>query len=192
MDGKRPTRARAPWPRLWLMTDERIGDLLSVVSALPRGSGIIFRHYATPARDRRALFEAVRRVARARGHVLLLAGSARKARAWRADGAHGRGVGCVSAPVHDQPERIAAERRGARLLLISPVFATRSHPGATPLGRMRFGLLARGARGQVIALGGMTAQRAKSLRQLGADGWAAIDGLSGQRAHRGDRGAATA
>ena len=179
MDGKRKTRDRAPWPRLWLMTDERIADLLGTVRALPRGSGIIFRHYHTEAKARRALFEAVRRAARARGHVLLLAGSARQAQGWRADGAHGRGWGCVSAPVHDVPERIAAERRGARLLLLSPVFATRSHPGAATLGRVRFGLLARGARGQVIALGGMTARRALGIKRLGAQGWAAIDGLSG-------------
>lgn len=71
------------------------------------------------------------------------------------------------------PELIAAERAGADLILLSPVFATRSHPGAPVLGPVRFGLLARQARTPIVALGGMTAKRARALPD--AYGWAAID-----------------
>jgi thiamine-phosphate pyrophosphorylase len=62
----------------------------------------------------------------------------------------------------------------ADAVVLSPVFATRSHPGATPLGPLRFRLLARRAGLPVIALGGMDARRA---RRIGATRWAAIDGL---------------
>jgi thiamine-phosphate pyrophosphorylase len=177
-------RPRHPVPRLWLMTDERLGDALwPAIDALPRGTGIIFRHYRTPARERRALFDRVRARARARALVVVLAGPARLAVAWRADGVHGRGTArsarplLRTAPAHDRREIVAAMRGGADLILVSPLFATRSHPGAPTLGRVRFGLMIRGA-GRVAALGGMDAERFCRLRGLGVYGWAAIDAWS--------------
>jgi thiamine-phosphate pyrophosphorylase len=68
-----------------------------------------------------------------------------------------------------------ARRIAADLIFVSPVFATRSHPGAKPLGRARLGLLVGNQRARTIALGGMTAQRAQSLSALRLHGWAAID-----------------
>jgi thiamine-phosphate pyrophosphorylase len=68
-----------------------------------------------------------------------------------------------------------AARLGADAALLSPVFATRSHPGGATLGPVRFRLLARQAALPVIALGGMDARRARALRWRR---WAAIDGLS--------------
>ena len=126
----------------------------------------------------------MRAVARRRGLLLLLAGNARTARAWGADGWHGRRGASAhvrqdmlhSAPVHDVTEMRAAERNGADVLLLSPVFPTRSHRGARALGRVRFALLVRQARRPVIALGGMDAQRWQEMRGTGATGWAAIDG----------------
>ena len=169
--------SRQPLPRLWLMTDERQGDgLMRALERLPRArAGIVFRHHATPEPERRRLFEAVRGFARARRLMLLLAGPAELARAWDADGSHGRGPGrgFRSAPVHDLAEMRGAERDGADLLFLSPVFATRTHPGAQPLGPARFNALARRTKLQVIALGGMNRIRARRLR--GAHGWAAID-----------------
>lgn len=158
------------------MTDERLGERLpAIVAALPRGSGIVFRHYATPPPARRALFEQVRRIARARAHVLLVAGAPLPG----GDGMHGRtarrGRGMATRPVHSVAERIAAERAGVDAIFVSPVFATASHPGARVLGRVRFGLLVHGARVPVIALGGMTVTRAATLRPFGVAGWAAID-----------------
>ena len=171
-------RSRQPLPRLWLMTDERMGDALwDAVARLPRGSGVIFRHYAAP--ERRALFEKVRRIARKQGLVLVLAGPPRQAAAWRADGAHGRSAHVrTSRPmVRTTPAHSAREVRSARtgLVLLSPVFATRSHPHGKSLGRIRFGLWALGSRVPVVALGGMNRHRFGSMKRLGAYGWAAID-----------------
>jgi len=179
---------RHPFPTVWLMTDERQGEgLWPALHDLPRGSGVIFRHHALAPDARRALFDRVRRVARARGLVLLLAGPPALARGWRADGFHGRRLGtaypelCHSAPAHDARELVEAQRSGADLVLLSPVHATRSHPGQKPLGRTRFGLLARQSRLPVIALGGMTAPRARTIEALGSQGWAGIDGLAQHR-----------
>lgn len=156
-------------PALWLMTDERMGDgLFPALRRLPKGSGVVFRHYSLARAERQALFEQVERIARAR-RLLLIAGGSE----------HGRHRGAITAPVHSIRERIAAESAGAGLLFVSPVFPTRSHPGARVLGRVGFGMLVRGARAPVIALGGMTRKRARSLSVFGIYGWAAIDGLSG-------------
>ncbi|WP_294395626.1 thiamine phosphate synthase [uncultured Sphingomonas sp.] len=171
---------RQSLPRLWLMTDERMGERLwPALERLPRGAGIVFRHYATPLTERRVLFERVRAVARRRRLVLVLAGTPKQAIAWRADGAHGRSPHrrtCRSllrtAPAHDVP---ALHGTSAELLFLSPVFATRSHPGAGALGPVRFGLWARHAECPVVALGGMDPRRFIRLRTLGACGYAAID-----------------
>ncbi len=166
-------------PRLWLMTDERMGDaLLPSIDALPSGSGIIFRHYSLPEADRRHLFKQVQRSARKQGHIVLFAGSPKEARALGAFGAHGQTRGAITAPVHSIRERIAAERNGAQLLFVSPVFPTASHPNGKALGRSRFGRLIKGARVPVIALGGMDEQRARSLNPFNISGWAAIAALS--------------
>jgi thiamine-phosphate pyrophosphorylase len=79
-------------------------------------------------------------------------------------------------PCHHRREVIAA--RGADLRLISPVFPTRSHPGAPVLGAVRAGLMIRGERASLIALGGMTRERARRMAALGFDGWAAIDAFA--------------
>ncbi|HEY5712721.1 MAG TPA: thiamine phosphate synthase [Allosphingosinicella sp.] len=171
-------RSRQPLPDTWLMTDERLGDgLLAAVGRLPPGAGIVFRHYSLGPAERLAQFERVRAASSGRDLMLLLAGPAAVARAWGADGSHGRGrgPGLRSGPAHDQKEIRAAEKAGADLVFLSPVFATRSHPGARPLGRVQFGLLARATSLPVIALGGMDAARGESLRALGAYGWAGID-----------------
>lgn len=174
-------------PRLWLMTDERQGDALwAALARLPKGAGVIFRHHATAPAERRALYERVRRVARRRRLVLILAGRPRDAIGWRADGVHGRShqrcrrALIQTASAHNRRELVAAERARANLVLLSPIFPTRSHPGAPALGRVRFSHLARSTKVGVIALGGMTARRARSLGAI--YGWAAIDAWTVEKA----------
>ena len=69
-----------------------------------------------------------------------------------------------------------AERAGADGVFISPVFPTRSHKHSATLGIDGFHRLAQGTSLPVIALGGLTAERATAL---GWPRWGAIDGLSG-------------
>jgi thiamine-phosphate pyrophosphorylase len=173
---------KTPVPRLWLMTDERIGDALwQAIDALPRGSGIIFRHYATAPRERRALFARIARIARRRRLVLLRAGPNHLGRG--AMGAHGGsgtgrnspGRGWRSAPAHNRRDAIAGQRAGADMMFISPVHPTRSHPGSRSLGPLRAAAIARGLKPKAIALGGMDATRFRRLRPFGFHGWAAID-----------------
>ncbi len=171
-------------PALWLISDARNdAGLERALAKLPRGSGLIYRHYHLAGPDRLARFRALRRIARVRGHRIVLADSALTAREWGADGIYGaarslwpRRAGLIHlATAHDMAELGLAARLGADAALLSPVFATRSHPGGRTLGAVRFRLLARQAALPVIALGGMTRGRAQSLRWTH---WAAIDGLS--------------
>ena len=157
----------------WLMTDERLGDaLLDAVRRVPPGGGVVFRHYATSARERRRLFLAVRRIAHARGLLVTAVGPL--------PGAAGRHNGGrpLSAAAHDRREALRAARHGARFLFVSPVFPTRSHPGAPALGAMAAARIARGLGVQVIALGGMDERRFRRIARLGFDGWAAIDAFA--------------
>lgn len=170
-------------PRLWLMTDERLGDaLFPAIAALPRGSGIVFRHYSLPTPERRALFDRVRQIARRKGLRLVLAGSPRLARNWGADGFHGHARASAgllhTVAAHSGRELRRAAGYGADLVFVSPVYPTRSHPGAPSLGPVRFGAIARQSQRPVIALGGMDSRRARITHRLGGYGWAAIDGLT--------------
>jgi len=165
-------------PHVWLVTDARNDTgLEAALRRLPRGSGLIFRHYHLPAHERRARFEALARLARRRGHCVVFSGSAREARAWGADGAYGAAAVLGAGPallrlvtVHSLREMARARRADA--VLLSPVFPTRSHPGGRVLGPVRFRLMAGHARVPVIALGGMARARARGIAR-----WAAIDGL---------------
>ena len=163
-----------PLPTRWLMTDERMGDALwPALRRLPRGAGVIFRHHATPVAARRRLFAQVRAIARHRGLVLIRAGAVRMA---GEEGSHGRpGHGIVTWPAHDRCEAARARRAGAQAILVSPIFSTRSHPGASSLGPRRAAAIARGLPLAAIALGGMAERRFRGLRRLGFHGYAGID-----------------
>lgn len=166
---------------VWLISDARNdGVLETALRRLPRGSGLVFRHYHLGEAERRARFCQLKRLAHLRGHVIVLAGTARKARAWGADGAYGSPVQLAGGPaalrlatVHSLRELRQAARADA--VMLSPVFATRSHPGVPSLGPLRFLLIAQKSPIPVLALGGMTPRRAALLP---VHGWAAIDGLS--------------
>jgi thiamine-phosphate pyrophosphorylase len=168
-------------PDVWLVSDARNDErLAAILRRLPRGSGLVFRHYHLSPAERRARFDRLARIARARGHLIALAGSAREALRWGADAAYGAPAKVGSGPAvlrlvtaHSLREIGQARRARADAILLSPVFPTRSHPGAEALGPVRFRLLARYAKVPVVALGGMNRYRAQALSWKN---WAAIDG----------------
>jgi thiamine-phosphate pyrophosphorylase len=162
-------------PRVWMLTDERQGDALwDAVARLPRGAGVVVRHYSLPEKERQAL---ARQIAR-RGVFVAYAGSDVQARAAGAKAVYGTRPSALPRlhPVHNAREIARGERMGAAQLLLSPVFPTRSHPGAKTLGPTRSRRLALAATIPVIALGGMTPSRFRQLKRYGAAGWAGIDG----------------
>ncbi|QCB56597.1 thiamine phosphate synthase [Sphingopyxis sp. PAMC25046] len=199
----RPRHPPPPrFPELWLFSDERARTGPAALAALlPPGSGIIFRHDGLASRRRWRLFRRLMRTARARGLIVLLAGSPDMARRWGADGVHLRQRDAdrapralrlgllVTMPVHDVAEARRARRSGADAVFISPLYPTRSHPKGSALGRAAWLRLARQSAAAPIALGGMTEARARQLKLASgsAHGWAAIDAWDEKAAKRRTR-----
>lgn len=184
---------RGPLPTLILVTDaNRLPDPAPAMAALPAGAAVLLRHYDTP--DRVRLASRLARLARRRRLVLLVAGADwRLAAAVGAAGVHLPEAVARSCPLpglrlwhrrgallimacHGPAGLNRAAARGADAALLSPVFPTRSHPGAATIGATRFALWARRSNLPVFALGGVTARTARRLRF--AAGLAAIDGLT--------------
>lgn len=178
-------------PRLFLVTDaRRLPDPLPAMARLPPGTGVILRHYGDTARER--LGRAVARLARRRRLLLLVAGDWRLAAELGAAGLHlpeglarhGLLAGALGwvrrrrrlllVACHGIAALGRARALGANAALLSPAFATASHPGAPAIGAVRFGLWAWRAGLPVIALGGMNRRTLARLPPGSAAGMAAV------------------
>lgn len=176
-------------PPLIVMTDSRrLADPTPAIAGLERGCAVILRHYGEPGREEMARWLAG--LCRRRGLRLLIAGDGRLAAAVGAGGVHlpeaaalrGPGVWSrwrrpgwlVTAAAHSPAALFAAVRAGADAALLSPVFATPSHPDAHPLGPLRFAAWCRRSPLPVYALGGISPSAARRLAGSGAVGLAGI------------------
>lgn len=181
-------------PSLILVTDRhRMPDPIATAANLRRGDAVLLRDYGVP--DRAARARALAQFCRCRGLLLFVGGDLRLALAVGAHGIHWpeaalrRGVPragrtkplLVTAAAHSRPALIAAARAGANAALLSPVFATASHPDAPWLGAVRFAGLVHTSPLPVYALGGINVRTAPRLFASGAAGVAAIGGLSPAR-----------
>lgn len=145
-------RRRQTSPMRWLLiTEAEANNACVLAHGLPRGTGILLLAKLAPAKMRR-----LRQVASA--HGLSLAKERRG----------------VAARVHNARELRIALSAGTPLILLSPVFPTRSHPEWSPLPRMRAAALARLGGRRLIALGGMNERRYAAVKQLGFSGWAGL------------------
>lgn len=84
------------------------------------------------------------------------------------------GEGRTATRVHNLTELRRALLDRAPLILLSPIFATASHPDWVPIPRMRAAAYARLAKRRLIALGGMDERRFAHIAPLGFVGWAGI------------------
>jgi thiamine-phosphate pyrophosphorylase len=174
-------------PPLILMTDDqRAADYAEAVHALPPGSAVIVRHRDAPELER--LFAMLRDIARPRGVRCLIAGDVDRAERLDTDGIHASeaNLTCImqwrarharwliTGAIHNAQAAVQAD--GANALLLSPVFATKSHPGTLALGVDAFRAMAARVSAPVYALGGITAENAKHLRGTRAAGIALIGG----------------
>ena len=151
-------RRQTRMPSRWMIVDERSSaDLWPAVRALPRGSGVLVLFREQSPRERQLLLRRLRRLAAGKRLVI-------------ADEAAGD-----AARVHNLPELRKALLSGTRLVLLSPIFPTRSHPDWKPLPRMRVAAYRRLARRDLVALGGMNEGRFAKVKRLGFQAWAGID-----------------
>ena len=179
-------RRKTGLPALWLFTDSaRLPDPLPAIARLPTGkAGVVFRHDSDP--DRAVLGRAIAILCRRRRLPLVVAGDAPLAAALRA-GVHLRGGrwpdsrrrgGIVTSSAHSLADIRRARLAGADLVFLSPVFPTRSHPGAPSLGPVRWVRMARSARIPVAALGGIDGRSARALPVRFCAGAGAITALA--------------
>jgi len=168
-----------PWPRDWLMTDERMGDRLwEAIGRVPAGTGgIVFRHYSLDPTARFELGKRVADIAGTRKLTLAVAHDPVLAKQLGAQLVHNPSELSelpFSRSVHDEREARAAREAKAGLVFVSPIFPTRSHPSAPVLGVELATRLAEMAGCPAIALGGMTFGK---FWELGPafHGWAGID-----------------
>lgn len=167
-------------------------DPARAAAALPRGSAIILRDYDHP--DRADLARLWQALARQHGHLFLVGNDSRLAHRIHADGVHWPEYRLtrpslvrphpgwlVTAAAHSRTALRRAQALGVDAVLVSPVFATRSHPGTRTLGPLGLGRMIRAARLPVIALGGMSMPRLRRLSPLAIHGFAAIDAFADDR-----------
>jgi thiamine-phosphate pyrophosphorylase len=175
------SRRKGGPPPLWVFSDrERLPDPSPVLRRLPKGlCGLVLRPGGVL--DAAAL-RRVQALCRDRRVSLVVSG-----RRWRGFGAT---VGVhlsqrspaamgnrypATASAHGVAELRRAERAKAGCVFLSPVFPTRSHPGASALGPVRWGMIARKSSIPVLALGGITGA---SVRRVPAR-WCAGVGVIG-------------
>ena len=175
---------QSPWPREWLMTDERIGDRLwEAIDALPTGAGVVFRHYATPEGERARLAQKVAELCRDRGLALAIARDIFLAGSLDAALVHNPAGDPAALPIsrsaHSLEEAQSASAAGASLIFLAPIFPTRSHPARQPLPRAMARQIVESCGVPVIALGGMTRARFDEREVDGFYGWAGIDAWLG-------------
>jgi thiamine-phosphate pyrophosphorylase len=184
----KPARAGngRPLPNAFFLTDPvRTPDPAAIVRRLPRGMGVIWRHYGEARRLATGL--ALARLCRRRGLLLLVSADPELATRIGADGVHWperivTGVrphapGMIeTGSAHSRAAIARAAQLGLDAVLLSPVFPSRSPSAGEAIGALRFRGLARTAPIPVYALGGVDASNAaRAMRH--AAGWAAIDGV---------------
>jgi thiamine-phosphate pyrophosphorylase len=180
------TKSGRALPRAFFVTDPvRTPDPLKVVKRLPRGFGVIWRHFGESTRL--ATGHALARACRRRGLVLLVANDPKLARRIGAAGVHWperqlRGIrprwpGQIeTASAHSRAALARARLHGVDAALLSAVFPSRSPSAGLPLGALRFSRLALAAPLPVYALGGIAPDNAARIAKHAA-GWAAIEAV---------------
>ena len=141
-------RCRQTVPTQWLIVTGSAD--VEGVRQLARGSGVLLLH-ALPQRDMQRLRQFV-----------------------RLKGLHFAREGREAARVHNIRELRRALLARTPLVLLSPIFPTRSHPGWKPIPPMRAAAIARLGGRRLLALGGLDARKFARITRLGFQAWAGI------------------
>ena len=139
-------------PSRWFVLDaENAGDIRKMLRDLPRETGV----FVINARAQTAL----RQLRRLAAHRNLSVAIEHPRSAMR---------------VHAMKELRRALQHRAKLVFLSPIYPTSSHPEWRPIPRMRAATMARLGGRNILALGGMDERRFERVRPLGFVVWAGI------------------
>ncbi len=170
---------------------KRCADLSSVIKNLPKNSAIIFREYDLEAPEREKLATEIMQICRKYGHKILIGKNLELARKLRADGVHFSDHDqlplqilnrknlpqkfILSVACHNFLSVLKLRKLKIDAIFISPIFLTKSHPNAQPLGLQRLSRIILKTKSSIYALGGVNSQNINSLQRLGASGFGGIE-----------------
>lgn len=181
-----------PLPRLFAMTTDAIcraadfGIRAAAIAAGGPAVALVVRAPGSSTAQHAVFAERVSALARPPEAAVFIHARPDLARAVGAEGVHLRmgdldpadarrvlGRGWIGCSVHSMEEAEAALGQGADYLVAGSVFETPSHPGGPAMGLERLSGIAKlGA--PVVAIGGITPERATQVRDAGAWGVAVI------------------
>ncbi len=180
--------------RLLVVTDRHQAEAplerIATQAVLAGARWIWLRERDMAATERRELATRLRAITRRHGAALSIGGDVDLAFDLAADGVHLRAGAPVAAArrklgahaiigvsAHGAPEVAAAKAAGADYVTLSPIYPTQSKPGYGPA--LGIGAIAQAAQSElpVLALGGVTAERAAACVRAGAAGIAVMGGI---------------
>ena len=179
----------AALPPVLVFTDpDRMPDPARVMAGLPRGWGVVYRHFGKSDRYEEA--RRLRQLSWRRGLVFMVGADAELAIAIGADGVHWpeskvRAKGWTARRWRGRFRLMTVSRHGAGGMgrftgfdgmVVSAVFPSASPSAASAMGAVRFRRLARHTAPPLYGLGGVTARTAPGI--IGVGGLAGIDGFS--------------
>jgi thiamine-phosphate pyrophosphorylase len=181
-----------PLPRLFAFTTDTLcraadfGVRAAAIAAAGPAVALVVRAPGSTTAQHAAFAERVTALARPPEAAVFIHARPDLARAVAATGVHLRGGdlaprdarrvlgdGWVGCSVHSREEAEAALDEGADYLVAGSVFESASHPGRAPLGLAWLARIAKLGR-PVVAIGGITPERAAAVRGAGAWGAAVI------------------
>ena len=180
-------------PHLIYLTDEdHLLDPTKFISRLPRKTGVIFRHYASP--NRFHLAQKIKQVCNDRDLTFIVSRDIKLARILNADGLHlpeylavkpnfrfrawkNRPNKILTAAAHSRQAIMRIKNHGFDASLVSPVFKTKSHQSAKYLGTIGFQNIVSRQALAAFALGGLNNKTATFLKNTDAVGIAGIRGI---------------
>ena len=170
---------------MFVTDPSRTRDTFSVVENLPRGSGVIYRHFEEGGRE--AIAKRLRQLTWRRGICLLIGNDPDLALRVKADGVHWTERNLASSKywrdrfslmtgaAHSRRAIAIAGETGLDAALVSTVFASESASALRPIGPIKFRQFALTAPLPIYALGGVTAENAGRIS--GVAGIAAVSGI---------------
>lgn len=184
---KAPCPASDIAPLLVLTDPGRLPDPMLLASHLPPGCGIIYRHFGH--KDAAQIATTAQAICTARGLSFFVSYDLKlnlrpdtgvhfpeRFRSFITDYRKAHPKRLITAAAHDSESAIAACNRGADAVLLSCVFDSPCANASTALGAEQFAQMTQAIDGPVYALGGITAQNAKTLHGSAA-GLAVVGGV---------------
>ncbi len=184
------TSQKRQLPRFFFFSDQHTApNWQAICSALPVGCGVVCRDYQAP--NRAQLARDMAAFCQNRGLRFLVAGDPALALKFKAGlhcpekqttnlKRHFHKLRCqnpnalITSAAHNLSALHNAKQTGVNAVFLSPVFTTKSHIQAQPLGVIKTAQLIRQSKLPVFALGGMTLKNHQRLQKTGHAGFAAI------------------